>query len=117
MPSLTLNLTLGLAIVAIVFLFLAGILVLALGARAWSDAVAAQHRARAHSYEADATRETIGIAEEALTQGSRIQHPQEFHTPSDEELLAAMRAEREYTTEGNEGFDPVEPIPSGGFYR
>ena len=108
---------LSLALLGTALLVVAGIYILALGARAWSDAVAAQHRARAHGYEADTSHETLQIAAEALEGATKIQHTQPFVEPSEADLIEMIQRNREFTTEGNEGIELTPPIPPGGQYN
>ena len=105
------------------FLVLVGLVVVAIGARVWADAIAAAHRARAHAVEANNTEWTTGHAHDAIDDQaqSRIQAV----APTDEELEEIILSERyarnghaeEYTTLGNEGIEEEPPIPPGGLYR
>lgn len=88
---------------------------------ALGNAIASHHRARAHGYQADSDNAVFADGVDVLRKSRSIQQPEAFHNPDDEDLaevILAERAERgDITTEGNEGFETVEPIRSGTFYR
>lgn len=110
------------AVLGAAILFVAGVGVLALGARGWAYAIADAHRAESHGVELGERKNTYQQAHEAIDdleqrRASRAQRD----VPSDDELLAAVLAEREqardYDTLSNEGIETEPPIPEGGLYR
>lgn len=113
----------SLAVLGAAILFVGGVVVLALGARGWAYAIADAHRATSHGVELGERRATYTQAHEALEEleNRRASPRAERDVPSDEELVEAIRAERErsqeFDTLSNEGIEPQEPIPSGSFYN
>ncbi|GAC1550363.1 MAG: hypothetical protein NVS3B16_24700 [Vulcanimicrobiaceae bacterium] len=106
-------------------LFVVGIGVLALGARAWSDAVAASHRARAHGLSVDETTQTLGAVQDAA-EDVRAKARGTFVPPTEDELQSWIIEQRhssngrseEYTTDANNGVpDEQPPIRRGGLYN
>lgn len=83
---------------------------------ALGNAIASHHRARAHGYQADSDGAVFEDGIAAL-QNKSIRGTSEFVNPTDDDLREAIEAERGYSTEGNEGFEQQEPIPSGHFYN
>lgn len=98
----------------------AAVWLLAKGARGWSKAIDAAHRARYAGIQADVAQ----AADAALTETRERKPRADYTPPTDEEVAEAIKLERteqqrsyervtrEYTTEGNElGEEPVPPIP------
>lgn len=105
-------------------MILAGVAILAVGARAWSDAVAAQHRARAHGIEADMQRETIETARAAADRVMSGGRP----PPTPEQIREAILQQRaagngeageyeEFTTSGDVTPDELNLHMQGGEFR
>ncbi|MGB8966836.1 MAG: hypothetical protein WCB99_14465 [Candidatus Cybelea sp.] len=97
--------------------------VLARGALAWSDAIAAQHRARAHGIEADMQNETIETARAAAERVMTGRPP-----PTPEQIREAILAQRaagngqpedyhEFTTSGEVTPDELATHMQGGEFR
>lgn len=119
-----LNLAAGALALMAAILFLGGVIVLALGAHAWMNAVASAHRARSHGSEADANARITAEGLEALEAAK----PTPFVpvAPTSREIEDQIRFERrsaraemdEFTTLGNEGLEEVPPVGDGtAFYR
>jgi hypothetical protein len=113
---------LAMAIAAVGLEVIVACVILGYGAYAWSNAIAAAHRARAHGAQADAAQLTLDATHDAV---DAAPHRAPYEPPSDRELVDALIAERydptdarrEYDTESNEtGAEPEPPIPRGGFY-
>ncbi|GAC1496173.1 MAG: hypothetical protein NVS1B2_16050 [Vulcanimicrobiaceae bacterium] len=116
---------LGVVFFAGALLFVVGVGVLGLGARSWSDAVAAGHRARSHGLEVDETTQTISAVQDA-TEEVRARARGTFVPPTEDELQAWIIEQRqstngradEYTTDDNNGIPSDQPpIQRGGLYR
>ena len=113
-----------LLIVAFVtFLLVGGVWVLAQGAKAWADASAAEHRARAHGIEADMQRDTIEHARAAADRALGGRPP-----PTPDEIKQAILDQRvagngvseeyrEYTTSGDVSPDELNEHMQGGEFR
>lgn len=116
---------------AVLFVFgvllLCGAAVLVAVAGLWfARAVREAHTARAHGAQADEAERIIEQAEQALEEVVRPPARAEFDNPSDEELKALIRAQRQrehrasmddITTSGNEGIPDQPPIMAGNMYR
>jgi hypothetical protein len=114
-----------LVVAFVTFLLAGGVWVLAVGAKCWSDATAAAHRARAHGIEADMQKETIetarSAAAEAMRGGGRP-------APTPDQIREAILAQRgagngatdeyqEYTTSGDVSPDELNEHMQGGEFR
>ncbi len=104
-----------LGLLVIVCVVLAG-----LSALTWANAVAAAYRAHAHRLQLHASQAAAEVVEEAA-QAAQGQRPPRapYVPPTEAEIRAdilAARADREYTTHGNEGVEEAPPIPPGGLY-
>lgn len=92
----------------VTFLLAAGVWVLALGAKEWSDAAAAQHRARAHGIEADMQKDTIEHARAAASAALRGRP-----APTPEQIREAILAQRGAGNGMSEGYEDQEYTTSG----
>lgn len=105
----------------------AAVWLLSVGAKGWSDAKAAEHRARAHGIEADMQRETIEQAREAATRamagqyrGSPPPTPEDIRESIIRQRAAGNGAAEEYqefTTSGDVTPDELNEHMQGGEYR
>ncbi len=97
-------------------LFTAAVVVLAFGAKVWSDAAASAHRARAHGISADEQEQLVEESHAAIDEVRERRPPEESFGPTDAELREATIAEREYTTTANEGVEESAVIPPDKMY-
>lgn len=114
-----------LVIATAAFILAGSVWVLGHGARAWADAKAAEHRARAHGIEADMQRETI---EQARSVASSVMAGGGQGPPTPEQIREALLRQRaasngqpdddqEFTTSGDVTPDELNEHMQGGEFR
>lgn len=106
---------LGLLFTAGVVLFCAGIIVLGCGAWLFANAAAAVHRARAHGLSADEQQRIGAESHEAIDELRRVAARAPIPDIADDELAAAIIAQRENPLEDDESGD-VPSVFMGGIY-
>lgn len=92
----------------VTFLLCSCVWILGLGAKEWSDAAAAQHRARAHGIEADMQKDTIEHARAAADAAMRGRP-----APTPEQIREAILAQRAAGNGMSEGYEEPEYTTSG----